>query len=307
MACYSLFNALDFTENFLIAYFRADFMTKTVFITGATSGIGLHTALQLAQKGFRVLFSGRDEKKVQETLRALENLAPGQGHKGYVAELTLLREASRLAECLFRDTDRLDVFISNAGAVFQSRTLTPEGLEATFALNHMAPFVLARRLLPLLQAAAPARLVVVSSHSHYSGRLDFENLQGEKKYSALRQYANTKLMNVLFSNAFDLRFQEQGIRSNALHPGVVRTGIGYKNTNLAGKAAWWFFTRWKGIPAEAGAKTSVWLATSEEGVKYGGKYYSNCREKQPLPEALNLESMAKIWDYSQSLENKILH
>jgi NAD(P)-dependent dehydrogenase (short-subunit alcohol dehydrogenase family) len=281
-------------------------MTKTVFITGATSGIGLHTALQLAQRGFRVLFSGRDEKKVQETLSALENLSPGRGHKGYIAELTLLREALRLAETLFGDTERIDVFISNAGAVFQSRTLTSEGLEATFALNHMAPFVIAQRLLPLLQAAAPARLIVVSSHSHYSGRLDFENIQGEKKYSALQQYANTKLMNVLFSNAFDRRFQQLGIRSNALHPGVVRTGIGYKNTNIAGKVAWWLFTRWKGIPAEAGAKTSVWLATEEEGIKDGGKYYSNCREKQPLPEALNPLKMDKLWEYSENIKQKIL-
>lgn len=281
-------------------------MIKTVLITGATSGIGMHTAFQLAQKGFRVLFSGRDERKVKETLETLERLAPGLGHQGFVAELTLLREAKRLADAVSRDTARLDVLISNAGAVFQSRTLTEEGLEATFALNHMAPFVIARRLVPLLHQAAPSRLIVVSSHSHYSGTVDFENLQGEKKYSALRQYANTKLMNVLFSNAFDRRFQSQGIRSNALHPGVVRTGIGYKNTNLLGKAAWWLFTRWKGIPAEAGAKTSVWLATEEIGVREGGKYFSNCKEKQPLTEALKPELMDKLWSYSETLEQKIL-
>lgn len=262
--------------------------------------------MQLAGKGYRILFTGRDEKKIQETLQALRAASPRFEHKGYPAELTLLREAARVADLVAQDTDKLHVVISNAGAVFQSRNITSEGLEATFSLNHMAPFVLVRKLLPLMKNAAISRLVVVSSHSHYSGQIDFDNLLGEKKYSALMQYANTKLMNILFSNAFDMRFRPEGIRSNALHPGVVRTAIGYKNTNIAGKAAWWLFTRLKGIPAEAGAKTSVWLATEKEGVEEGGKYYSNCREKQPKPDALNLQLIEKLWACSEAIEQKVL-
>lgn len=280
--------------------------TKTVFITGATSGIGLHTAIQLAQKGFRVLFTGRDVQKIEAVRRHLENIMPA-GHVGYPAELTSIRAAAQVADAVTQDAKHLDVLISNAGGVYQKRVVTEEGLEATFVLNHLAPFVLIRRCIPLLEAAAPARIVVVSSHSHYSARVDWTDLQCEKKYQPLLQYANTKLMNIWFSNVLDQRLAGKGIRSNALHPGVVRTGIGYKNTNLLGRAGWWLFTRIKGIEPEAGATTSVFLATEPQGIEVGGKYFSNCREKQPSPAAQDGAQAEKLWEISEHLENKVFN
>lgn len=276
-----------------------------VFITGATSGIGYQTALQLAAKDFQVIFTGRNEQKVHATLDALRRVNPGRDHRGYVAELTLLKEAGRLADELLRDLDKLDVIISNAGAVYTRRQETSEGLEYTFALNHMAPFVLVRRLIPLLRHNGGGRVVVVSSHSHYSARLDLDDLQAQKGYSALRQYANTKMMNILFANALDRQYREEGIRANSLHPGVVRTGIGYKHSHILGRIAWWLFTSFKGIPEEAGARTPVFLATAPEGIENGGKYYSNCREKQPHPLVLNQNLQESLWARSESIEQSI--
>ncbi|MCS6980998.1 MAG: SDR family NAD(P)-dependent oxidoreductase [Flavobacteriales bacterium] len=277
-----------------------------VFITGATSGIGYQTALQLAVKDFEVIFTGRNEQKVRATLDALQTVNPRREHRGYVAELTLVKEAERLANQLLRDLVRLDVIISNSGAVYTRRQETSEGLEYTFALNHMAPFVLVRRLIPLLRQNGGGRVVMVSSHSHYSARLDLDDLQAKKGYSALRQYANTKMMNILFANALDRRYGQEGIRANSLHPGVVRTGIGYKHSHIPGRVAWWLFTRFKGISVEAGARTPVFLATAPDGIEKGGKYYSNCREKQPHPLVLNLNLQEALWARSETIEQEIM-
>jgi len=276
-------------------------MKKTVLITGGTSGIGRKTAEKLAALDFNVYIIGRSEAACRQTLEQLKNINPGGTHGYYLCDLYLQKNILETAAHIRNDLPRLDVLLNNAGAVHARRELTGEGLEKTFALNHMAYFTLTTALLPLLLHSAPARIVNVSSGSHYKGKIEFDNLQGEKDYFVLSAYEKSKLMNVLFTLELARRYNPAQLTANCLHPGKVRTKIGTKNTNAFMGAAWNTFALLSGISEDKGAETSVFLASAEELNGVSGRYFDESREKDPLPDAQNPELAKKLWDYSEQI------
>ncbi len=274
---------------------------KNVLITGGTSGIGYATAKQLAALGFDVFIIGREESACKLVSEELKQAHP-EGQFGYfVCDLLSPRAIKRVSFEIREKLPRLDVLINNAGGVFSSRELNETGWEKTFALNHMAYFILTQELLPILEAAGRARIVCVSSHSHLSAKLDKENVQGEKKYFIMNQYGVSKLLNVLFVKELASRLRDKGITVNALHPGVVKTKIGEKSRSFLFGTAWKLFSQLSGISVDQGAATSVFLASSAEVEGVTGKYFSNCRETKVNPEADNRENAEWLWQYSESL------
>src|SRR3954449_5251888 len=229
-----------------------------VLLTGATRGIGRAAAIELSRRGAEVAVVGRDPERVRETAelaRAEQGGAPVHEH---IADLERLDEVRRLAAEVLERYPRIDLLANNAGAMFTSRHVTPDGLERTFALNHLAPFLLTNLLLDRLRESAPARVVTTASDAHQSGLLDLDDLQSENSFRAMRTYGTTKLENILFTRGLARRLEGSGVTANCLHPGVVRTGFG-KNDNplfrIAISLAGVFFRS-----PERGARSLVWLA-----------------------------------------------
>jgi NAD(P)-dependent dehydrogenase (short-subunit alcohol dehydrogenase family) len=275
-----------------------------VLITGATSGIGKQTAYQLAEKGLRIFIVGRDEEACRGVVNSLRPVESGD-HGYFVCDLSSMAQINILAGEIHNRLPCLNVLINNAGCVNSSRTLTDEGLERTFAVNHMSYFYLTNQLLPLLRVQPGARIVSVASDSHYYGKLEFDNLQGERNYFIMNQYSNTKLMNVLFTMEIARRLQDDKITANCLHPGVVKTRIGNKHTGFFMASLWEFFTALRGISEEQGAKTSVYLASSEQVESVTGKYFSESKVKEPLKIAYDTSLSEKLWRYSEELLKNI--
>ena len=193
---------------------------KTCLVTGATSGIGEATALGLAELGARVIVSGRSRTRCEATRERIHE-ATGQEVEFLLSDLSDMNQVRQLASEVREGTARLDVLVNNAGAFFLRRKLSPDGFEMTFALNHLSYFVLTTELLPLLISSAPARVVNVSSSTHYQGEIDFDNLQLQHSYSGQKAYSQSKLCNILFTKELARRHSEDGIFTNAVHPGFV--------------------------------------------------------------------------------------
>ena len=198
---------------------------KTVAATGATSGIGEVAIAKLAAMGARIVFVARDAKRAEATLARLERIAPGRGHRAHIADLQLIAEARRVGEAIAASEARIDALLNNAGAIFSRRRVTAEGLEATYALNHMAYFVLTQALRARLLASAPARIVSTASNAHFGARLDFADLQCARDYSGWRAYRRSKLCNVLFTRELARRLAGTGVTANCLHPGFVASRL----------------------------------------------------------------------------------
>lgn len=266
---------------------------RTVLVTGSTDGIGMQTALQLAKAGFRVILHGRSKEKgrsVVEEIRRRAGGAEGSRAEFFLADLSSQRQVRRLADEIRAKHDRLDVLINNAGTYEPERTLTEDGLEKTFAVNYLAPFLLTRELLGLLKSSAPARIVNVSSIAHWSGKVDWTNLQGERHYDGFDAYALTKLCLVLFTYALARRLEGTGVTANCLHPGTVRTKL-----LRAG------FGDYPGGPPEKGARTAVWLASSPKVEAVTGKYFENCRASRSSPQSYDLRLQERLWETSEDL------
>jgi NAD(P)-dependent dehydrogenase (short-subunit alcohol dehydrogenase family) len=274
---------------------------RIVLITGATAGIGRQTALQLAAKGFSIQLTGRDKTKCETVLQEVEKVFPGGGHQYFVSNFSDLGDVRMMANVISQNLDHIDVLIHNAGGTFIKKELTPEGYEMTLTTNHLAPFLLTKRLLPLILKGDKARIVNVSSDSHYRGKLDMNDLHFSKRYFVMNAYANSKLANVLFSNELAKRLAPHGVASNALHPGVVRTQIGTKNANFLSAMFWKIFSGIGGISEEEGAHTSVYLASSPEVEGVTGKYFDNSQEKKPSRRALNEELGKQLWAASEEM------
>ena len=207
---------------------------KTIVATGATSGIGEAAVVALAGLGARIVFIARDEARAQATMRKLEAKAPGLGHRVHLADLSSMAETRKVGEAIAASEPRIDVLINNAGALFSNRRVTPEGLELTFALNHMAYFVLTEALRDRLVASAPARIVSTSSSAHQGMTLDFNDLQSAKSYGGLKVYGRSKLANILFTRELARRLAGTEVTANCLHPGVVATRFGDSSGGFAG-------------------------------------------------------------------------
>ena len=272
---------------------------KVCVLTGATRGIGRAAADALARTGMTLALVGRDKTRVEDTVAAVK-AASGNGRvEGLVADLSLRSEVRRLAATVRKQYPRLDVLVNNAGAIFTRREETAEGIEKTLALNHLGYFLLTLELLDLLKASAPSRVVNVASDAHRGMRLNFDDLENRKKYSGLRVYGQSKLMNILFTEELARRLAGTGVTVNALHPGVVATGFG-QNTPGLFKALVRLAAPFMVTP-EKGAETLVYLATSPEVEGVTGKYFAKSKEVRPSPAARDPEAARKLWEASERL------
>jgi len=272
---------------------------KVVVITGATSGIGEVAAVQLAAMGGRLVLVARDRARGQATLARLRDAGPDASHTAYYADLSRVAEMKRVAAEIAAAEPRIDVLINNAGALFGSRQVTPDGLEFTFATNHVAYFVLTHGLRDRLAATAGARVVNTSSDAHKGNRLDFNDLQSASGYSGFKVYGRSKLANILYTRELARRLAGTGVTANCLHPGFVDTRFGDHSGGflaVAVKAAKTF-----AISPEKGAKTIVYLASSDDVVKVTGKYFYKCREAVPTPEAQDDDAARRLWQETEKL------
>jgi retinol dehydrogenase 14 len=273
---------------------------KTVLITGATNGIGLETALELARQGASIAFTARNKTKGEATLEQLRQINPGGKHELYTGDLSLMVDVRRIAQEFKSKHNTLEVLINNAGGIFDTRRTTGEGLEYTFALNHLSYFLLSNLLLETLQATANARVINVSSSAQAQGKIKWDDPQYERSYSGMGAYFQSKLMNVLFSNAL-ARCLHPSVTVNALHPGVVRSGFGDNATNPLMRGVYWLVKRLAAISPSDGAKTSIYLASSPDVAGISGKYFEKQKAVANNPIANDLEAQERLWKLSAQI------
>lgn len=270
---------------------------KTVVITGATSGIGEVAADRLAAKGARIVFVARDRARGEETLKHLKAIAPGADHQVHYADLSRLAEMKRVSAAIAAAEPTIDVLINNAGAAFMTRRVTEDGLELTFALNHMAYFVVTNLLRPNMHAGS--RIVSTASAAHRGAHLDFDDLQSAKRYSGFGVYGRSKLCNILFTRELARRLEGTGITANCLHPGFVATRFGSHNGGLFGFAIG--LAKNFAISPEQGAETIVYLASSPDVDAVSGLYFHKSKPERPTKEAQNDADAKRLWDISANI------
>jgi retinol dehydrogenase-14 len=273
---------------------------KVVLITGGTGGIGKATAIGLARMGARVGITGRDLARAEQAVADIRSASGNPAVDAFAADMTSQAEVRRLAAAVLSAYPRLDVLINNVGGFWAHRHPTPDGLERTFALNHLAPFLLTNLLLDRLKASAPVRVVTVSSGAQSMGRIDFDDLQGVRNYSGQRAYNQSKLANVMFTIELARRVDGTGITANAVHPGVVRTNFGAEDQA-------WFFALISRVarpllktPAQ-GAQTPIYLASSPAVDGVTGQFFANRKPKTANRVAYNTEMTARLWQVSAHL------
>ena len=272
---------------------------RTVLITGATSGIGRATALGLARMGAHLAITGRDRVRTEDAAREIR--AAGDGRVDlFIADMSSRSEVRELAEQVLQSLPRIHVLINNVGGYWDSRHVTADGLERTFALNHLAPFLLTNQLLEKLKQSASGRVVTVSSNAQTTGRIDFNDLQGEKSYSGARAYSQSKLANVLFSYELARRLQDTSVTANALHPGVVSTSFGAEDPATVQRIFIPFLRPFMKSPAQ-GAATSIHLASAPELEQVTGQYFANSQLKKSSERSYDEATAARLWQVSADL------
>jgi len=272
---------------------------KTVVITGGTSGIGDVAARNLAEMGARIVLVARDKFRADESLARLRECGPGLAHRAHLADLARLAEMKRVAAQIAAEEPRIDVLINNAGALFARRQLTPDGLEYTFALNHMAYFVVTELLRERLVASAPARIVSTASGAHEGAVLELDDLQSEKDYGAMKAYGRSKLCNILFTRELAKRLRDTGVTASCLHPGFVATRFGNQSGGMISGLV--RLAKFFAISPEEGAKTIVYLASSPAVADTTGQYFYKCRITQPSPAARDDKAALLLWQRSAAL------
>jgi NAD(P)-dependent dehydrogenase (short-subunit alcohol dehydrogenase family) len=272
---------------------------RTVLVTGGTGGIGKATAAGLARLGARVAITGRDRRRA-EAAAAEIRAAGGPAVDVFVADMSSQAEVRRLASEVRDRLPGLDVLVNNVGGFWNSRHVTADGLEHTFALNHLAPFLLTHLLLDRLEENAPARVVTVSSGAQSMGRIDFDDLQGERAYSGQRAYNQSKLANVLFAYELARRLEGSGVTSNVLHPGVVRTAFGAEDPGTVQRVLVPLARLFMKTP-EQGAATSIHLASAPDLEHVSGQYFANSLPKRSSARSYDEAVAARLWDVSCDL------
>ena len=272
---------------------------KVVVITGATSGIGRIAAERLAAQGARMIIVARDQRRAERTLGRLREIAPGKKHQAHIADLSSLDQTKLVGDRIVAEEPRIDVLINNAGNIFLTRAVTRDGLERTFALNHMAYFVLTQALRERLIASSPARIVSTSSTAHQGMNLDFDDLQSAEGYRGLKVYGRSKLANILFTREIARRLVGTGVTANCFHPGAVATRFGESSGGFAGLAI--PFLRPFFFSPEKGADTLVYLASSLEVEKTTGEYFVKRKTTQPSLAARDDAAAKRLWVASEAL------
>jgi NAD(P)-dependent dehydrogenase (short-subunit alcohol dehydrogenase family) len=276
---------------------------KVCLVTGATSGIGAVTAEALARQGATVCLVGRSRGKCEATVERIRRDAGNPSVEFLLADLSSQAEIRRAADEFRGRHPRLDVLVNNAGGMFLRRQESVDGIEMTFALDHLAYFLLTNLLLDRLKAAAPARVVSVSSDSHrWPRRIDLDDYQGRKRYGGLRAYGQSKLANVLFTVELARRLEGTGVTANALHPGFVATPF-FASSGMLGAMGrlMQVGARLFAIGPEEGAKTSIYLASSPEVEGVSGRYFYRCKPITPSPAARDPEAARRLWELSEAL------
>jgi NAD(P)-dependent dehydrogenase (short-subunit alcohol dehydrogenase family) len=272
---------------------------KVCLITGGNSGIGMETALGLANTGATVVVVGRDRVRGEAAIAEIRAKSGNGSVDLMLADLSSQESIHQLAKD-FKDTyQRLHVLISNAGVFLSKRTVTVDGIETTFAVNHLAPFLLTNLLLDVLEASAPARIVNVTSSGERSGTINFDDLQGEGKYSGFRAYNQSKLAMILFTYELARRLEGTGVSANCVHPGVVVTNLGRGSSGSFGhllRLLRPFFSS-----PEKGAETSIYLASSPEVEGVSGKYFAKKAEARSSEQSYNEEMGRRLWRVSAEL------
>ncbi len=261
---------------------------KTVLITGATDGIGKETAQRLAKKGWRVLIHGRSEKRCRDVLEKIRNVTGNSSIEYICADLADFKDIYKIAEDVKKHFKTIAVLINNAGVFEPQQKFTLNGIELTFAVNHLAYFLLTGLLLDVLKQNTPARIINVSSMAHAS-RIDFDDLRGQKSYSGYKTYAQSKLANILFTFHLAEKLADWGITVNCLHPGVTSTKLLHAGWGMGGNSV------------KQGAKTSVYLASSPELEQTTGKYFIDSQITHPAGIANDRKVQERLWKISEAL------
>jgi NAD(P)-dependent dehydrogenase (short-subunit alcohol dehydrogenase family) len=273
---------------------------RTILVTGGTSGIGKATATGLAAMGARVGITGRDRDRAGQAAAAIVRESGNPSVDVFIADLSSQAEVRRLAGEVLSAYPRLDVLVNNAGGYWDTRHITADGLEHTFALNHLAPFLLTDLLLERLKESAPARVVTVASGAHTSGRIDFDDLQGERSWSGSRAYDQSKLANILFTYELARRLQDSDVTANALHPGVVRTSFGAEDPGVVQRLVVPFVRPFMKTPAQ-GAATSICLASARDLARVTGRYFADSKPKRSSKASYDAAVGARLWQVSADL------
>jgi NAD(P)-dependent dehydrogenase (short-subunit alcohol dehydrogenase family) len=277
---------------------------KTIVITGGTSGIGAVAAEKLAALGARIVLVARDPARAEAIMASLRRIGPEVAHSVHFADLLRLTEMKRVAAVIAAEEPRVDVLINNAGAIFSDRRITEDGLERTFALNHMAYFVIAEGLRERLAAAGSARIVSTASAAHQRARLDLDDLQLARGYSPIKAYGRSKLCNILFTRELGRRLQGSGVTANCLHPGFVATRFGdHAGGNISRFVG---LAKIFAITPEKGADTIVYLASSPEVANTTGGYFFRRKQIEPSHAARDDVSAAELWRKSAAIAESLL-
>jgi len=279
-----------------------DLVGKTCLITGATSGIGKEIASGLARMGATVVIVGRSREKTESTVSEIKSkTGRSNGVSSLAADLSSQSSIRQLAKDYVVAHSKLDVLVNNAGIFSSKRITTIDGIESTFAVNHLAPFLLTGLLIDIIKASAPARIITTSSVAHKGVHIDFDDIQFERKsYRGFTAYSQSKLANILFTKELARRLERTGVTANCFHPGVVRThlieGSNPWQYKLVSSTAGLFF-----LTPEKGAETGVYLASSPEVEGVTGKYFAKRRQEEPSADANDMNGAARLWDLSEQL------
>jgi retinol dehydrogenase-12 len=277
-----------------------DLTGKICLVTGATAGIGKITAAALAEMGAELVIHGRDLAKTEAAFQEIRS-ATGNDKVSYLlADFADLDQVREMAGTYLVRYPRLDLLVNNAGAFYNRRIPTPYGVEVTFLVNYLAPFLLTNLLLDRIKSSAPARIINLSSEGHRQDQMNFGDLGFEKGYFGMRAYARSKLANILFTFELAKRLDGSGVTANAVHPGHIASDIWKNNFGIFGPALKWFMSR-IALSPEEGAESSIYLASSPEVTVISGKYFIKNQPAQPSPRAQDPAAALQLWNLSQEL------
>lgn len=274
---------------------------QVCIVTGANSGIGEETALSLAKLGATVILLCRNYERGNITLKNIISESNNKNVELMLCDLSSQNSIFDFTSKFKNKYDRLNVLINNAGILLNKRTISVDGIENTFAINHLGPFILTNSLLNLLKSSSPSRIINVSSSAHYRTNFDIDNLQGEKKYSSFDAYCKSKLYNVLFTYELSRKLAGSNVTVNCLHPGFIPTNL-FANSSFFYKAIVKILSPIL-IDAKSGSKTSTYLATSKDVENITGKYFVKCKPRKSSKISYDKSTSKNLWNISEKLIN----